>query len=434
MLILGLDCGSSSIKAALLRNGRPTGAVGHAVYPTNYDAVRAEISPTAFLKAMASAINGLGKKALTVDCVSIDVMSPSWIAMDAGGKPLTPIVTHQDRRSLQIARDLESRIGKTRYRNITGNRPIPGGISSTTCAWFLKHEPERMKLADLVGHLSTLIHRQLTGARVTDPSNASFMGLYNTMTQAGWSDELCDAIGLNPTCLPDIFEANHIGGHVTPKAGKRFGLTPGTPVLVGLVDTSATMLLAGATPGKLLNVCGSTDVLAVCTDKPKPADGLLTRALGVKKLWMQVATLAAGGASLNWAQRVLFSDMSDDEFHRHTAKIAKHKRAESSVCFDPYLAGDRTQLEQPTAGFTGLTLSANRDQMLRAMLDGLATAGAARIPLLQATGTTLHHDVLLTGGMAKTLGRLLHGAWPGRWSFHYQDEATLRGLGKLLPE
>ena len=432
MLMLGLDCGSSSIKAALLRNGRPTGAVGHASYPTKFDRIRAEIDPQAFLKALAGAIHDLGKAAKSVDLIAMDVMSPSWVAMDAGGKPITPIVTHQDRRSLQVARELEARVGKSRYRKITGNRPIPGGISATTCGWFLQHQPDVMKKADLVGHLSTLIHRTITGARVTDPSNASFMGLYQTMTQAGWSNELCDAIGLDQTCLPDVFESTHTGGHVTPAAARRFGLTAGTPVLVGCVDTTATMLVAGAKPGRMLNVCGSTDVLAVCTDKPRPADGLLTRALGVGNLWMQVATLAAGGSSLNWAHRTLFAEWSDSDFFKHVTKVAKRPTKESSLKFDPYLAGDRTQLEQPTAGFTGLSLATSRDEMLRAMLDALATTGAARIPLLEKTGTALHHEVLLSGGMAKSLGRLLHGAWPGRWTFNYHDEATLRGLAKLV--
>jgi len=61
-----------------------------------------------------------------------------------------------------------------------------------------------MKRADLVGHLSTYLHRTLTGARVTDASNASFMGIYSTLTQKGWNDELCQAVGAPHRMLPDI--------------------------------------------------------------------------------------------------------------------------------------------------------------------------------------------------------------------------------------
>ena len=41
----------------------------------------------------------------------------------------------------------------------------------------------------------------------------------------------------------------------------------------------------------MLDVAGSTDVLAVCTDKPRPHERLLTRALGVGRLWMSFMPL-----------------------------------------------------------------------------------------------------------------------------------------------
>src|SRR6185436_2015340 len=99
---------------------------------------------------------------------------------------------------------------------------------------------------------------------------------------------------------------DRVGGLITRKAARQFGLREGTPMIVGLADGSAAMLLAGATVGQLLNVCGSTDVLGLCTDRPRPHPQLLTRALGVGRKWMHVATLAAAGSSLNWAKEQLF--------------------------------------------------------------------------------------------------------------------------------
>ena len=52
-----------------------------------------------------------------------------------------------------------------------------------------------MAKVDLVGQLNTFLHRHLTGARVTDPSNAAFMGLYRALDLGGWDDELCAAVG-----------------------------------------------------------------------------------------------------------------------------------------------------------------------------------------------------------------------------------------------
>src|ERR1051326_3592451 len=131
MKLLGLDIGSSSVKAAVLLNGRPMGKIVRQSFPTHYDGTRAEVDAQQILKAVAAAIAHLGTKAKRVDAIAPAVMSPAWVAMDKRGKAITPIVTHQDRRSVEIARELEGRIGKQRHLRLAGNRPFPGSISST---------------------------------------------------------------------------------------------------------------------------------------------------------------------------------------------------------------------------------------------------------------------------------------------------------------
>src|SRR5579871_4989736 len=196
MKMLGIDIGSSSVKAAVLVNGKVRGEIVRAGFDTRHEGVRVEVDAEGVLRAVAGAIGQIGSNAKRVGVVGLSVMSPSWVAMDKKGKALTPVITHQDRRSVEQAREIESSVGKDRYLKLAGNRPFPGGISATTWAWYRKNEPGVMKRADLVGHLNTLIHRRMTGARVVDPSNASFMGVYRTVRQDGWSEELCAAVRL----------------------------------------------------------------------------------------------------------------------------------------------------------------------------------------------------------------------------------------------
>ena len=291
-----------------------------------------------------------------------------------------------------------------------------------------------MRKADLIGHLNTFLNRQFTATRVTDPSNASFMGLYETVKLGDWSDELCEAAGVATRLLPTILPADHEAGRVTADAARRFGLTRGTPVLVGITDTSSAMALAGAKVGQLLNVSGSTDVLALCVDRPVPHERLLTRALGVtvggENRWMSVSTLAAAGSALNWIQRTLFSDLSATAYYKLIDKLASQP-VDRGIRFDPYLAGDRTSMVAKSAGFAGLTLSTNRNEMLGAVIESLAQASAARLDLLAVNRIAIDHAVKVSGGSAKGLGNVLHRDWKGRWSFHATGEATLLGLSKL---
>jgi xylulokinase len=335
--LLGIDIGSSSVKAAILRNGNPRGEIVRAFFKTDHRGERVEVPADRVLRALADAIGQLGAPARRVDAIGLTVMSPAWCAMDARGRAVTPIVTHQDRRSVAEAVDIERRVGLERHMELAGNRPFPGSIGSTTWAWYQKHEPARLRTVDLVGLLNTYLHRQLTGSRVIDPSNASFTGWYATLDQSGWSEELCGATGVAPAVLPEVVEADRIAGRITRGAAKKFGLTEGTPAMVGMIDTSAAMLLGPAKPGQLLDVVGSTDVLALCTDRPRPHERLLTRALGVNpKLWMSVATIAAAGSSLLWARQQLFRELSDDAFRALVQRQARtRKNQSSSVTFDP---------------------------------------------------------------------------------------------------
>lgn len=439
MNLLGLDIGSSSVKAAVLRDGVVRGRIVHQRFQTRHSGVRVEVDPQSLLEAVAGAIREIGKPAQSVDVVAVSVMSPAWVAMDAKGRALTPIVTHQDRRSVQVAVELERRIGKDRFLKLTGNRPIPGGISLTTWAWYLKNEPRALRKADLVGHLNTFLHRQITGARIIDPSNASFTGLYSTNDQSGWSEPLCKAVGISRKLLPDVIEANRIGGNVSHESASRFGLTAGTPVLAGLVDTSSAMLLSGAKVGQMANNCGSTDVLGLCTDRAVPHERLLTRALGVGQRWMSVSTLAAAGSAFDWMQNQVFQDLTKGRFWKLITELGRldfdrDPFPAGTVRFEPYLAGERTNVEQRQGAFTGLTLSTTREQMLAAVIQSLVEASAARLDLFRELKIPMRRRVMLTGGSADGLAGLLHREWKGRWTFYVEEEATLRGLARLDPK
>jgi xylulokinase len=434
MTILGLDIGSSSVKAGIVQNGRIIGKLSRDTYPTYFDGPKVEVDPQKVLKAITSAIHQLGPACRKVDAIGLSVMAPAWLAMDRSGKPLTRLITHQDRRSVQIAHELENRVGMKRFLNIAGNRPFPGGISITTLAWHVKHEPQIIRKADLIGHLNTFLHRQLTGQRVIDPSNASFTGLYETIKQGTWSNELCKAAGITKSKLPDIYESNQIPGKITPSAAQKFGLTQGTPIMAGMIDTSAALMLFGPSVGQLINVSGSTDVLSLCTNHPRPDEKLLTRALGIGKLWLSVGTLAAAGSAIVWAREQLFPDLSTNAFYALVTKLARKKPTDATpVIFEPYLAGERTSIDQIYASFSNLKLATTREDMLESIIDALAKASGARLTLLKSRGIKIKRTVFTSGGAARSLHEVLYRDWPGQWRFKSEQEASLRGLSRLTP-
>jgi sugar (pentulose or hexulose) kinase len=62
--------------------------------------------------------------------------------MDANGNPLHPMILHLDRRSYRQAQWALNRVGEKTFLNISGNLPIPGGISVTSLLWIRDHIPD----------------------------------------------------------------------------------------------------------------------------------------------------------------------------------------------------------------------------------------------------------------------------------------------------
>lgn len=288
-----------------------------------------------------------------------------------------------------------------------------------------------MKRADLVGHLSTWFIRNACGTRVTDPSNAAFMGVYESLTLQGWSDELIETLGVKRSLLPDVREANVIAGHVSREGASAFGLPQGVPVLTGCMDGSAAMMAAGDKVGQMTNVSGSTDVLALLVERPKPHPGLLTRPLGMGKRWLAVCTLAAAGSALEWAWRTLYSELDRDAFYARAPAVVKKP---TSVQVDAHLAGSRVAIDERCGSITQLRLSHDRDDILAALCHALSRDSADRLALFKKQYRTILPTVAMTGGVQRGLSDLLRREWSkhGRWRFRSVDHATLRGLWQLV--
>lgn len=426
-MLLAIDIGSSSVKAAMLE--------GVAAFKTDHAADRAEVPVERIDHAIRQAVGRLDLS--QASAVALTGMGPAWLAMDERGEALTNAITHQDRRSLQQARRIESVVGRERHLHLAGNRPTPGGISSTTAAWFAE-QTDVIDRAAMLGHLPTYLLHKLTGVWTIDPSNAGFTGLMDIST-LDWCEELCAAAGVPMDKLPPIASWQRLPAAESDSgsaAGSRcyatrhnpLNIPPGLPIFGGLLDGSCPVLLAGARPGTLIRSVGSTDVLALCTDRPMPRDGLLCRPLGAKNLWLSVATLSSAGSTLAWARRMLFASTTDTGFHDLCRKALE--RPETNVRFDPRLAGDRQGVEQPTGGWLGLTLSAERLDLLRAVLVSLRESAEERFDRLRALGLPMSDTLHLTGG-ASGLANLDPPHLPGIRRIVPLEDATLRGLRNL---
>ena len=133
---------------------------------------------------------------------------------------------------------------------------------------------------------------------------------------------------------------------------------------------------------------------------------------------------------IEWAPRTLFPDLSSATSSTQTIARSRHgEQTDHGVRFRPYLAGDRTTLNQPRGGFSGLTLGTTRERSARRR--PRRAGRRERRPAAAAGGGGTHRvrSCHVTGGAAVDL---LYRDWPappggGGWERRPLHEATLAG-------
>ena len=375
MLFLSIDFGTSSVKISVVDDDLNELGSAKAEYPyVLLPGSKVEIEPSQLMAGLYEAASLIDPDLRSrVDIVCYDTFSPSPVFMNEAGDLAYPnIITHMDRRSRDQCRYIDEEFGRDRYLHIAGIYPFAGGAGIMTLLWIKQNQPEFLERTYRIGHLTTFVHKQFTGEWMVDLVNASMLGLYETLTQGGWSRDLLDAFGLDGKWFSEIRNPGTVLGKLVPEIAARLGVRSGVPVTVGTNDMAAAQVGAGnVEPGCIMNTAGSSDMVSILTDRPVVNPHYYLRNSALPGMWQIYAT-TAGGFALDWFHEQLARDLTKDEFYEEfIPKALGEFERDGEVSFDPFLTGDRQSLEKRTGAWQGLTLAATREEMLAAMLKSM---------------------------------------------------------------
>ena len=276
MYFLGIDIGSTSIKATVLRvSAEGEAVVGRANvdYPNYYPFEGAvEHSPVDWnqtaVAAVRHAISPLSEAERAEICgISFSSQAGSIYPADENNKPLYNALTWMDRRAVAESEEMISALGFENIRSKCGWRPAP-----TDCVakllWLKKHEPEIFASAK---HFYTTLESVtgfLCGNFVTDPTNIALSRTYDY--RAGtYIPEVLEFLGISEDMLPTVAPCGSLAGELLPKAAELCGLKAGIPVYVGAHDQYCASLGSGVTePGQLLIATGTAWVVFGVAEQP----------------------------------------------------------------------------------------------------------------------------------------------------------------------
>ena len=379
--LLGLDIGTSSVKAALIDRNADVLCTASASYrllpaPAEYR----QIDTNDMWRALLSTIRQIGQNhdLHSVRGIGISCLCPGLSALDTHGNVLVDPIIYSDQRSIAQAEHIRCAIDERELFSLTANTPMPGAMSSTSMLWIRDNLPALYDKTAFFGHVNTLVVARMTGCFAMDPSNASYTLLFETAGSLQWSAHLCQQLGIPLEKLPPLLPSTGIVGHLKDASVISTGLAEGTPVVIGGGDTACASLAAGIVrDGDICESTGTTDVLTVCTQVPAFRREYINRCHVVPGAWLYQGAMSHIGSSLSWCRDTLCPDLASsvpqaDPYDVLTSRARKNSCAGANgLVFLPYMMGERSPVWDPYARgvFFGVTLSSSRDDMVRAVLE-----------------------------------------------------------------
>jgi xylulokinase len=402
-VLLGLDLGTSSVKALLLGEAGYAVGEGSASYPVRSPRPRwAESSPDRWWNAAVEATKkAVGDRGAQVAALGLSGQMHGVVLTDDRGRPLRSAILWADARSAeQLA--AYRRLGEGVRRRLAN--PPAVGMAGPSLLWLRDHEPDVYTSARWALQPKDWLRLRLTGEVFAEPSDASATLLYDLRSD-GWDYPVVETLGLRPDLLAPLVASAGAAGTLTERAAELLGLRAGLPVAAGAADTAAAMLGGGLLrPGSVQLTVGTGAQIVAPKGSPEPDPHQRTHLYraGAPDLWYSMAAIQNAGLALEWARGVL--GVSWEEVYEEAFAVPP---GAGGVAFLPYLSGERTPRFDPGArgAWTGLGLDHGRGHLLRAALEGVAFALREGLEALEEAGTPVPELRLAGGGTASELWR-----------------------------
>ncbi|MAG13138.1 MAG: xylulokinase [Spirochaetales bacterium] len=364
------------------------------------------------------------------------------VCVDKQGRLLRDAIIWADQRSTAEMQFLKERIDDDVFYRITGHRPSPA-YSLEKLMWLKTHEPDVYASTYRMLHAKDYMVYRLTGAFITDYSDASGTHAFDLNTLS-WSETIITLAFVDEKKLPDLKPSTHIAGEVTAPAAEETGLARGTPVVCGAGDGISAAVGAGCVEnGDAHCYVGSSAWVGLTTDESIYDDYMRTInwAHAIPGRISPCGPMQAAGGSFSWMQRELCVYESlvaeragENPFSVINETIAESPPGANGLFFLPYLMGERSPRWNPNArgGFFGLNMGHRRSDVLRSVIEGVALNLRLIIDIFQE-GTEISRMVVIGGGGQGLIERqILADAFGFEVQMpSYPEEATSMGAAVI---
>lgn len=387
--ILGIDIGTSNVKAVLYNTTGDLIAKSNKAYPTMHpNPGWAEQNPEDWFNSVASAIRELliSTTVSPREIISLGITGHirTIAFLDQDFNALYPGIVWSDTRSRHTADFINSEMEEYLLKE-TGNRAATN-FSLSQIVWVKENFPNVIKKTKFFVTPKDYVIYRLTGKFVSDPSTQSGSLLIN-IDEKDWSDELLLRFGISRDNLPVILQSTEVVGYVTSDAAENCGLVAGLPVVMGGGDNDCAAIGSGAyTIGTLSISLGTAGIILTQLENPiKSIAGRLDIfAHVIPGSWYAMGMVTSAGFALDWLKKRLNGEAEsltiseeiipfDDWLTSSGVELNCFLPGSNGLLCFPYYQGKGNPDKNPdaTGVFWGLTGSHSNKHMIQASMEGV---------------------------------------------------------------
>lgn len=361
MKSLGVDFGTTSVKAVLFDEKLQEIAASSEEYILNTKGNRVELEPEKYWSLFQNALSSIKAKS-EIDCLAIDTQCETLILADEQGEPVRDAIVWLDNRAMEEAQMIEEHFGRKKVYDVTGQPEITAAWPASKLLWVKRNEPEVWAKTKKIFLLEDYLLYRLTGRFVTQKTLQSST-IYFDIHQATWWKEMLEFIGVSEDMLPQLLDS-----------GQYVGDYEGIQVVTSAMDQIAAAIGAGvAKQGKVSVMTGTTMAIFVPTESVPAFDpnSIVPCHYSFDGSYCLLSWSATAGLALKWLRETFLEKYSFAELSEMADSILV---GSDGLTFLPYLCGSTMPKYNPEArgSFIGITPEHTSAHFVRSVMESIA--------------------------------------------------------------
>lgn len=410
MFLLGIDLGSSSVKASVI-DGQSGKCMASAFYPKEEMKIIAsqpgwaEQEAEEWWKNLKLAISDctaqIGGRRNEIGAIGISYQMHGLVIVDKNKRVMRPAIIWCDSRAVSYGAKAFSELGKDYCLPHLLNSP--GNFTASKLAWVKENEPEIFS-----GIYKIMLPGDYIAMRMTGEINTTYTGLsegiFWDFSRNEVSDELLENYGFSKEILPTAGPSFSVHGKLMASLSNELDLPAGIPVAYKAGDQPNNALsLNVLEPGEVAATAGTSGVIYGVTEQKKydplsRVNTFLHVNHSADAARLGVLLCINGTGILNsWLRRITTNTLTYNEMNELAANVPVGSVGLSIL---PFGNGSERMLgnNEPGAQVSGLNFNVHTNAHLyRAAQEGIAFSFRYGLDIMKETGIS---PKVIRAGMA----------------------------------